>query len=119
MSYDLAVWEGERPANDREAGEMHATLYDQYLEAEVKVPPTPLIVEFVQRLLRRWPEDGEVDEDDVPWAASPLIMGAAGPYVYVPMAWSRAEETSAYAVHVAAQLGLHYFDPQENRLRTP
>lgn len=34
---------------------MHAILYDQYLEAEVKVPPTPLIVEFVERLLRRWP----------------------------------------------------------------
>ncbi|GAA3152685.1 hypothetical protein GCM10010486_18130 [Nonomuraea roseoviolacea subsp. carminata] len=60
-----------------------------------------------------------MDEDGVPCAASPLITGAAGPYVYVAMAWSRAEETSAYAVQVAAQLGLYYFDPQEDRLRTP
>jgi hypothetical protein len=118
MSYDLAVWEGERPANDREAGGAHTALYDQYLEADVQIPPTPLIVEFVERLLRRWPEEGEVDKDDVPWSALPLIMGAAGPYIYFAMAWSRAEETSAYAVQVATQLGLHCFDPQEDRLRT-
>ena len=122
MSYDLAVWESERPANDQEAGEMHSALYDQYIHADIEIPPTPLIAEFVQRLLRRWPDLDEVDEDedgyeDIPWSTSPLIGEAAGPYIYFPMVYRRAEEASAYAVQVAAELGLHCYDPQLDRLR--
>ncbi|MBB6079281.1 hypothetical protein [Streptomyces paradoxus] len=35
MSYDLAVWDGERPANDRTAGRVFTDLFDRYLETEV------------------------------------------------------------------------------------
>ncbi|MYT82426.1 hypothetical protein YW3DRAFT_05816 [Streptomyces sp. MnatMP-M77] len=32
MSYDLAVWEGERPADDKTAGRVFGDLYDRYAE---------------------------------------------------------------------------------------
>jgi hypothetical protein len=32
MSYDLAVWEGERPADDRAAGRAFTDLYDRYVD---------------------------------------------------------------------------------------
>ncbi|MEV4289294.1 hypothetical protein AB0K40_27615 [Nonomuraea bangladeshensis] len=123
MSYDLAVWEGKRPANDQEAGEMHSALYDRYVETDAETPPTPLIAEFVERLLQRWPDLGEVDEDDegyedIPWSTSPLIGEAIGPYIYFPMVYRRAKEASAYAVQAAAELGLYCYDPQMDRLRT-
>ncbi|GAA2214784.1 hypothetical protein GCM10009850_102500 [Nonomuraea monospora] len=57
----------------------------------METPPTPLIAGFVQRLLQRWPD--------------------------LPMVYSRAEEASAYAVQVATELGLHCYDPQQDRLR--
>ncbi|WP_199536988.1 hypothetical protein [Spongiactinospora gelatinilytica] len=64
MSCALVVWEDERPANDQEAGEIHSALYDEYIRADIDIPPTPLIAEFVQRLLRRWPDLDEVKDDD-------------------------------------------------------
>ncbi|TQS30839.1 hypothetical protein FLW16_00660 [Microbispora sp. KK1-11] len=117
MSYDLAVWDGKRPSNDREAAEIHHALYEQYVDTDEEIPPTPLIVEFVNMLLQQWPE---LDEDDnTPWSAAPLIGGARGPYMYFPMSWSRAEEASAFAVEIATRLGLNCYDPQLDQLRTP
>ncbi|MFI6886550.1 hypothetical protein [Streptosporangium canum] len=119
MSYDLAVWEGERPSSDREAGETHSALYEQYIDTDVEIPPTPLIAKFVEQLLQRWPDLDEVDEyENIPWSTTPLIGEAAGPYIYFPMVYPRAEEASAYAVQVATQLGLNCYDPQDDRLRT-
>lgn len=114
MSYDLAVWEGEQPSSDAEAGAIHTALYDRYIDTDEELPPTPLLVEFVNALLERWPEDDE--DDEAPWATAPLIEEASGPYIYFPMSYSRAEEASAYVAEVARRLGLVCFDPQEDRL---
>jgi hypothetical protein len=58
MSYDMAVWEGERPAGDAEAGETLSALYDRFLEAEgIDVAPTDRIRRYVEALLDRWPDD--------------------------------------------------------------
>lgn len=34
MSYDPAVWEGERPPSDKAAGEVFGALYERYLESD-------------------------------------------------------------------------------------
>lgn len=118
MTYDLAVWEGERPSSHEEAGAIHTALYDQYIDTDDELPPTPLLVEFVNVLLERWPDDDEDKIDDVPWAVPPLIDAAAGPYIYFSMSYSWAEEASAHVVQVAHRLGLVCFDPQEDCLLT-
>ena len=36
MSYDLAVWEGERPTDDKSARRSFSNLYDRYLDGEIE-----------------------------------------------------------------------------------
>ncbi|MEU3788097.1 hypothetical protein [Streptomyces sp900129855] len=84
MSYDLAVWEGERLADDRTAGRVFTDLFDRYLDAEVGSPPTERIAAYVAAVVEQWGDVTDDVEDVAPWAAEPLIDGAGGPLVYLP-----------------------------------
>ncbi len=106
MSYDVAVWEGERPATDAEAAIVFQDLADEADESDL--PPTPAIRDFVEALVQRWPEG----EDDGPWSDEPLIGGAVGSFAYVSMTFSSVELVMTYLVHQAEVLGLVCFDPQ-------
>jgi hypothetical protein len=119
MSYDLAVWDGERPADDAAAARCFNDLYDRYIDTdEPAVPPVDRIAAFVAALLERWPDITE-DEDDIsPWSTGPLIGEVRGPLIYFPMRWSVAEEASAFAAGVASSMGLNCFDPQARQLRS-
>lgn len=85
MSYDLAVWEGERPADDAAARAQFKALTDKYLESDTDTPPTPGIRAYVEALLRRFPDLTGNDDDDSPWAAGPLLREANGPIIYFAM----------------------------------
>jgi hypothetical protein len=117
MSYDLAVWEGERPADDKTAGRAFNDLYDRLIDAEVGQPPTDRITAYVAALLERWCDLTEDEDDTSPWSTGPLIGEARGPLIYFPMRWSMAEEASAFAADVARSRGLVCFDPQLNKVR--
>jgi hypothetical protein len=117
MSYDLAVWEGERPADDKTAAQVFSDLYDRYIDSEVKKPASERIAAYVAALLERWCDLTEDEEDTSPWSTSPLIGEASGPLIYFPMRFSMAEEASAYAAAVAESMGLVCFDVQQGRLR--
>ena len=108
MSYDLAVWDGDKPADNAMAGEVFTQLYDRYIDTDE---------EYVAALLARWVDLTEDEEDTSPWSTGPLIGEAAGPLIYFPMRYSMAEEASAYAAHLAASMGLVCFDPQLRLLR--
>lgn len=121
MSYDLAVWQGERPANDAEARVIFEQLCDTYLEGDSDEEPTAAIAAYVGALLERWPDLGDDDDDDAdddcPWADGPLIGNARGPFIYFAMVWSMAEEASSFAALLASRHGLVCFDPQSGQLR--
>ncbi|MCX4573358.1 hypothetical protein OHB41_09215 [Streptomyces sp. NBC_01571] len=117
MSYDLAVWEGERPADDTSAARVFSDLYDRYIDSEIEEPPSERIAAYVAALLERWCDLTEDEEDTSPWSTGPLIGEASGPLIYFPMRWSMAEEASAYAAAVAESMGLVCFDVQQDRLR--
>ncbi|MGW0512409.1 hypothetical protein ACWC4C_43985 [Streptomyces olivaceoviridis] len=116
MSYDLAVWQGDRPSSDREAVKEHKRLYEEYLEVDELSPVTDVIADFLEALTERWPDRGVGEE--TPWAAIPLSEGASGPYVYISLAWGSADEASAYVAQVASHLGLVCFDPQMRSMRS-
>ncbi|MFB7868040.1 hypothetical protein [Streptomyces sp. NPDC056069] len=62
MSYDLAVWDGDRPFDDRAASSTYDELYERYLESDdVAVPPAPR--DLVGRL-----------RDHSPHSASPQMV---------------------------------------------
>ncbi|MFI9830915.1 hypothetical protein ACIHIX_24890 [Streptomyces sp. NPDC051913] len=115
MSDDLAVWYGDRPLDDRQAGLTYDELYERYLESDdVVVPPAPRTVTYVEALVARYPDD--VDRSVV-WASPPVIEEASGPIVYLLMSYGKAEEVSEYAASLAREHGLICFDPQEECLR--
>lgn len=103
MSYDLAIWQGDMLSNDREAARVHNRLYDEYLDGDELFPVGSVIADFLASLTERWPDRDT--GDDTPWAATPLSRGASGPYVYIALAWSSADSTSAYVEQVANRLG--------------
>ncbi|KOG40850.1 hypothetical protein [Streptomyces resistomycificus] len=117
MSYDLAVWEGARPADDRTAGRVFTDLYDRYLDGGPEEPASERVEAYVAALLERWCDVTEDEEGTAPWSAGPLINGASGPLVYFGMSWGMAEEASAYAAGLADSMGLVCFDVQQDRLR--
>ena len=115
MSYDLAVWDGDRPIDDRQASSRYDELYERYLESgDVVVPPALRIVAYVEALVARYPDDGD---RSVVWASTPVIEEASGPLVYLLMSYSKAEEVSEYAAELAREHGLVCFDPQGECLR--
>ncbi|MBB1242938.1 hypothetical protein GL263_05060 [Streptomyces durbertensis] len=117
MSYDLAVWEGERPADDKAAGLVFQDLYDRLVDTDADQPPTERIAAYVAALLDRWCDLDQDEDDTSPWSTSPLINEASGPLVYFPMRFSMADEASAYAADLARSTGLVCYDPQWRRLR--
>ncbi|NWF27984.1 hypothetical protein HW130_17210 [Streptomyces sp. PKU-EA00015] len=116
MSYDLAVWDGEPPLDDRRAGSVYDELYERYLESDdVVVPPTQRIVAYVEALVEQYPDgiDG-----NVVWTSPPVIDEASGPIVYLLMSYSKAGEVSEYAASLARDHGLVCYDPQDESLRS-
>jgi hypothetical protein len=114
VRYDLAVWEGERPADDEIARDVYNAMME-LMEKDADVPPTPRIRAYVDALLERWPNINE--SEDSPWSTSPLIDEANDSLIYFPMVFSMAEEASAFAADVASEYGLVCYDPQLERLR--
>lgn len=116
MSYDLAVWEGDRPADDETASQEYRRLYDRYIGSQGLQPPTPRIAAYVRALPDRYPDDTP-EEEDSPWAGGPLIRCASGAFLYFPMVYSQCDEASARAAQISQGHGLVCFDPQIGQLR--
>jgi hypothetical protein len=80
MSYDLAVWEGERPDDDEAAMKFYMErIVPQLEEYDPKNPitPTPRIRAYVEALLECWP-DIQAEDNGSPWSTGPLMREAVG-----------------------------------------
>ncbi|MDD1063971.1 hypothetical protein NMG29_38395 [Streptomyces cocklensis] len=120
MTYDLAVWEGDHPADDASAGRCFTDLYCRYIDMDTGVdhPPAVRIAAYVAALLQRWPDMTEDELDISPWCSGPLIDEASGPLFYFGLRWSMAEEASAYAAELASSMDLVCFDVSMDKLRS-
>lgn len=113
MSYDLIIWEGQRPSGLDEAEEIVDQLLAE-VEAHPQREPTPAIRSLVDELLRRWPDTG----DGAPWAVAPVMPSAVGPTLELSMVVDeRLDDICAVAASTAARLGLVYYDPQAMEIR--
>ena len=116
----MAVWEGPRPASSAEAAQTFDELYNRYVVTETDVPPTERIAEYVRVLIARYPDLDDLDDDSVddsPWADSPLIGNARGPFIYFSMVTNEAaHEAWHHAVTTARSMELVCFDPQSGGL---
>lgn len=113
MSYDLVLWEGERPVEDKTAVRLFIDLYDRYMDTDLVRPPTECIAAYVAELPARWCDVTVDEEGTSPWSTGRLISEARRPLIYFPMSWSMAGEASAFAASLAQSMGLVCFDPQQ------
>jgi len=112
MSYDLAVWEPVPPFSGLGANEAFELLSERLEAGVVDEAPTEAITTFVEALLGVWPDLGEDEDEDSPWAAGPLLEEAFGPCIYFAMTYSGADEAVPVIARMAKERGLVCFDPQ-------
>jgi hypothetical protein len=115
VRFDLAVWEGERPASDKAALAEYEGLMDMWQGGGPPYAvPTSAIRAYVNALLEHWPDITTEAGTHSPWADGPLMGNAPGPLFYFAMVWKRSDEAGAFAA--ARTHGLVCFDPQACRL---
>jgi hypothetical protein len=114
VSYTLAVWDGDTPANDKQAAAECDRLVE--LTEDDDIPPTPKIRRYVETLLARWPDIGEEGGENSPWADGPLMNNASGPLFLFGLSTFLGEEPFIYCQALAKEQGLVFFDPAEEQL---
>ena len=120
MTYDLAVWEGRRPASAAAASAEFERRMDAMEDAFDRSggppPASPAIRRFVEAALARFPEATEHSGDECPWASAPLIEEAFGDLIYLPMTFQGADYARDVLAGIAQDLGLVCYDPQIEEL---
>ncbi|WP_182376965.1 hypothetical protein [Nocardioides sp. WS12] len=111
MSYDLAVWVGDRPPDDDTASRVFESQIERSRSSSE--PPRVEIQGFVAALTSVYPE-GTMDGI---WAFEPLLDGAIGGLLILNMTTSdHLDDVVTYATRLAKQHGLVAFDPQFSEL---
>jgi hypothetical protein len=92
VSFDLAVWEGDRPVDNEEAARVLDHLYTELIASGERIDPSPRIADYVDGLLARWPDIGSDAEVDSPWSVGPLLTEASGPLIYFGITYSSSRD---------------------------
>ncbi|WP_431955593.1 hypothetical protein [Nocardia lijiangensis] len=107
MSYDMTVWEGDAPLDDEDRRDILVAIGTVFLEGRVgqRQPPPQIIADFIDALLRRWPNIGE---EGSPWTSS---VGAHlnGPVLRLDIDWDRAVDVAPGVVELAKRHGLQCY----------
>lgn len=111
MSYDLAVWVGQRPDSDEAAADEYERRADAS-EADESAPGAA-VTAFVAGLLERWPEG----RDDDVWAMEPVLEDQGGDFLCLTMTVSdHLDDIVERAAELAETHGLVLYDPQRECL---
>jgi hypothetical protein len=116
MSFDLAVWEGPRPASKAKALAEYQRLMDGWQTPDAYGEPSPAIRRYVDTLLAKWPDTDTDAGEGSPWTCCPLISNASGSLVYLTLEWKTPPGTIWYCALTATEQGLICFDPQNRRV---
>ena len=117
MGYQLAVWEGVRPATDDAGIEQFNSLAHQHLVGE-PTEPTPAIRGFIDALTTVWTDDpNDRRWKTSPWKDAPLIEAASGPMVFLDLALRADIIISTVIASIAQDHGLVTLDLMVGMLR--
>lgn len=117
MGYQLAVWEGPRPADDDAGGEKFQAMAEQHLMDE-PTEPTPAIRKFVEALTTVWTDDPDDPRfERSPWKSSSVLSSASGPMVFLNLRLRAELIVSTVIASIAEDHGLVTFDLMVGMLR--
>ena len=117
MGYQLAVWEGIRPADDDAGIEQFQALAGQHLVGEPS-EPTPAIRSFLEALTTVWTDDlHDPRWEKSPWKHAPLINAASGPIVFLNLRFRSEVIISTVIAAIAEDHGLVTLDLMVGLLR--
>jgi hypothetical protein len=108
VSYDLAFWDGPRPADDEEASTAYDEIWDRLDDTGDATEPSEKIRSLIAALEARWPGD----DPNAPWAVFPLDGDAIGDTLYLNLTFGRPDTDLEFIASTARGLGLVCFDPQ-------
>jgi hypothetical protein len=117
MTYDVALWVGEHPADDAAAAQAFDELWERYEDSSE--PPAKRILDCIDELTAKYPDLDELpneEVDDSPWAEGSLRRNVIGPFFYAALVPSKADETIGFIAETARRHDLICFDPQQDRL---
>ena len=116
MSWVIAVWDGPRPASAVEARSILDGLETRREGAVSGEASSSRLVEYVNRLVQRWPDIDDVGGADSPWSDGPLLGNLRGSLFLCGIIASGIQDCLPYLIEQAADLGLVCFDPQTDDL---
>jgi hypothetical protein len=71
------------------------------------------MLKLIDALVRRYPDATRTDEPV--WSDGTLKGGAIGPFINIGIKWWGFQEVARFVQMTANGLGLHAYDPQEER----
>ena len=117
MGYQLAVWEGPRPADDETGVQRFQAMAQQYLVGE-PTEPTLAIRTFLGALTTIWTDDPQDPRwARSPWKSSSLLESASGPIVFLDLTLRAELIVSSVIASIAEDHGLVTFDLMVGMLR--
>jgi hypothetical protein len=111
MSAHLYCWETSLRLNPGDA-DFQARIKALH-RATHPLPPSPVMLKFVEALLSRFPDLTETD--DTIWADGPLDGNILGSFINISIIWSRYDDVRAWLIQTAHAHRLHCYDPQESK----
>jgi len=116
VSFDLGVWDTDRPPRTGEAERR----YEQLCEGQDPAGnPSPRVTAFVEECGRRWPGETDEDSDESPWASWPLTSPRTTSGFVANIRPGAAAGMFGEWAEMAERHGLVLYDPQSGVVKIP
>lgn len=117
MGYQIAVWEGKRPADDTAGSHECQSMLQRHLINDPQ-PPTPRIRQFVEALRATWTDDpSDPHWETSPWKCVPAFSEVSGPVILLDLALEVGVIAGIVVAATAEEHGLVAFDLMVGMLR--
>ena len=114
MSFDLAIWAGDQPANNQAARSTFDLLMENW---EEPVPPDPRVVKCMKEITGFYPDDWRGMILGSVWTSPPLTPH--GSILYMNLRWGVSNNVMDVVASTAHKHGLICFDPQTSCVVEP